>query len=149
MARLVAENFMALEQQFIARLREVLPANVHVLSAADLAGVAEEVQLTPAVHVLYRSYRPGDIESDAFAGVEQDWLTVVAVRHLADPAIGAQARQEAGPLAGAVIAALHRHRFEGYKPLRLGAAPASGFSKGHFYLPIGWRAAFKVRSDQC
>jgi len=109
------DNFLALEPLIVARLKSALPADVHVLSAADLAGIAESAQPTPAVHVLYRGYRVRDADVPAFAAIEQTWLTVIAARNLTDLASGSDARQAAGPLAADVIDALYQHRFSDYK----------------------------------
>lgn len=143
------DNFLFLEPLIHAALRERLAAHVYVLSAADLAGVAEAHQPTPAVHVVYRDYRVTDARVASHAGVEQHWLTVVVCRHLGDLTGGMDARAAAGPLAAQVFDALHARRLPGAKPLRLAQAPAAGFSAGHFYLPIGWTAEINLRSDTC
>lgn len=143
------DDFLDLETKLIERLKDVLPPSMYVLSAADLAGTEEARQPTPAVHVLYRDYTPTYSATGAFVGIEQLWLTVVAVRHVGDLDAGTLARREAGPFAGRIIRALSRHKFPGHKPLRLGSAPAAGFSNGHFYLPIGWICPMNLRSDAC
>ncbi len=148
-------NFLAAEPLLIARLRAVMSAEVHVLSAADLAGVASDQQPTPAVHVLYTGYRPTETRTGALVGVEQQWLTVVVTRNVADIESGFHARQDAGPLAGLVMDALNRQRLRdaggpiGMAPIRLDTAPAPGFDDGHFYLPLGWVVPINFRSDEC
>ncbi len=149
-------NFLAAEPLIVARLRAVLPPEVHVLAAADLAQVAGSQQPTPAVHVLYAGYRVDDSRTGAFAGVEQQWLTVVVTRNVADIEAGYHARQAAGPLAAQVMDALYRHRLRdgqgdpiGLSPLRLDGAPQAGFDDGHFYLPLGWLCHVQFRSDAC
>lgn len=143
------ENLLFLEDEIKAALREHLDPAVYVLSAADLAGVAESDQPTPAVHVLYRDYRVTDSAVGSHAGIEQQWLTVVVTRHLGDLTGGSAARGAAGLLARTVIDCLHGRRFPGAKPLRLAPAPAAGFSAGHFYLPLGWTAGLNLRSSTC
>jgi hypothetical protein len=143
------DNFLFLEPLIKTALREALDPRVHVLSAAELEGVAEATQPTPAVHVLYRGYRVGESRMASHVNIEQTWLTVVACRQVRDVVGGADARALAGPLAAAVIDALHYTRFPNAKPLRLAQAPAAGFSAGHFYLPIGWTAEINLRSDTC
>lgn len=143
------DNFLFLEPLIKTALRDALDPRVHVLSAAELDGVAEATQPTPAVHVLYRGYRVTDARMASHAGIEQTWLTVVACRHAGDIVGGADARALVGPLAASVIAALHYTRWPHAKPLRLAQAPPAGFSAGHFYLPIGWTAEINLRSDTC
>lgn len=146
------DNFLALEPLIVARLKSVLPADVHVLSAADLAGVAESAQPTPAVHVLYRGYRVRDADVPAFASIEQTWLTVIAARNLTDLASGSDARQAAGPLAADVIDALYQHRFSelsGARPLRITQAPEAGYRAGYFYLPLGWICPITFKPAPC
>ncbi|MDO5289343.1 MAG: hypothetical protein Q4F13_06875 [Pseudomonadota bacterium] len=149
-------NFLAAEPLIVQRLQAVLPPQVHVLTAAELAQVAGSQQPTPAVHVLYRGYQVDDSRTGAFAGVEQSWLTVAVARNVADIEQGYHARQAAGPLAAQVMDALYRHRLRdaqgqpiGMGPLRLDAAPAPGFEDGHFYLPLGWLCPVSFRSDAC
>lgn len=150
------DNFLAAEPLIVQRLRAVLPAEVHVLPAADLASVAAENQPTPAVHVLYDGYQVVDASTGATAAVEQNWLTVVVTRNVADIEQGHEARQQAGPLAAKVLDALHRHRLRhangqvlGAGSLRLAPAPAPGFANGQFYLPLGWACPVKFVSDTC
>lgn len=149
-------NFLIAEPLIAQRLRAVLPPEVHVMSAADLAQVAGSHQPAPAVHVLYGGYRVADSRTGAFAGVEQRWLTVVVARNLADIEGGFHARQDAGPLAAQVMDSLYRHRLRdaqgapiGAAPLQLDEAPAPGFDDGHFYLPLAWLCHVQFRSDAC
>lgn len=140
-----AAHFLALEQILIDRLREVLPPNVHVLSAADLAAATEATQPTPAVHVLYRTYRRGNPKPAGRVETVQDWLTVVAVRNLRSLGNGEQARDEAGPLLAQVIDALDRYQpGAGYGSLALADAPPAGYRAGHGYFPLGWRVSMKL-----
>ena len=150
------DNFLAAEPLIVARLRAMLPAEVHVLSAADLATVAEEQQPTPAVHVLYGAYRVADSSVGAMASVEQSWLTVIVTRHLSDIEQGFHARQAAGPLAAQVMDALFRHRLRradgktlGAGPLRMDEAPSPGFSNGRFYLPLAWVCPINFATEAC
>jgi hypothetical protein len=135
------DNFLALEPLITAHLRSALSPGVYVLSAADLVGLVEATQPTPAVHVLYRGYRVRESDVPAFVSIEQTWLTVVAVRNLANLAVGSDARQSAGVLAAQVIDAMYQHRFadlSGARPMHITQAPEAGYRDGHFYLPLGW-----------
>lgn len=140
-------HFLAMEQILIDRLRAVLPAQVHVLSAADLATVTESAQLTPAVHVLYRGYRRGKPTPSMWVEISQQWMTVVAVRNVRDVATGSAARLEAGPLITQVIAALDRYQPGGEcQSLHLDDAPSAGYRAGYGYFPLGWRVDMKIRA---
>ena len=149
------DNFLAAEPLIMERLRDVLPAEVHVLSAADLAAVAGDHQPTPAVHVLYMGYQVADTRTGAAAVVDQQWLTVVVTRNVADIEQGFHARQEAGPLAALVMDALYRYRLRmdgkpfGAAPLRMSNAPTPGFEDGRFYLPLAWSAGIQFSTDAC
>ncbi len=146
------DNFLALEGLIVARLKSALPSTVRVLSAADMAGITESSQPTPAVHVLYRGYRVRDSEVLAFASIEQTWLTVIAVRNVTDLTSGTDARQSAGPLAADVIDALYQYRFgelSGARPLRITQAPEAGYRAGYFYLPLGWICPITFKPALC
>lgn len=144
-------NFLAAEAELIARLKERLAGQrpgVHVLSAADLDGVIEEKQLTPAVHVVYQGY---GVAEDGSAGkaarIEQTWLVVVATRNTRNLAIGSDAREQAGELARLVMAALMGWKPAcASKPLRLVSGPAAGFSAGHQYLPLAFVAEIVAKA---
>ncbi len=145
-------DFLALEPVLCERIRAALPdPAVHVFAAPDLAGVVERAQHVPAVHVLYQGYRIVDAATPAYIALAQDWVTVIAVRNARDNFAGAPARADAGALASAVIAALNHWRppLSGAKPLRITDTVPAGFNAGYFYLPIGWTAEFKLRSDAC
>lgn len=141
-------TMLHLEPLIVARLRERLPGHVHVLSAADLAGVAEGSQPTPAVHVVYQGYRVIESRPDGRAArLQQTWLAVVAVRNVRDAAAGSAARGDAGQIAESVIAAMMGWKPDAInKPLTLTSAPAAGFRAGHLYLPLAFVAETDVRS---
>lgn len=134
------DSLLILEPELLQRLKAELPAEmagVHVLAAADLDGVAEEKQITPAVHLIYQGFRPLEHRADKkMVRIEQTWLTVVAVRNVRNTRSGAAARSDAGPLAGAVLLALLGWQPpSAAKPLTLSHAPPARFSAGHMYLP--------------
>lgn len=139
------DDLMVLEPQIMARLNEQLVGlsrKVHVLAAADLAGVTEGTQVTPAVHVVYQNYRLLESRSDGRASrIEQTWLTIVATKNVKDTRSGAAARAEAGLIFGRVAKALMGFKAEGAsKPLRLVQGPGAGFSNGFAYLPMAFVA---------
>lgn len=147
------DNFLALESRIKAAIRAALGepyAHVHVLSAAELEGVREEDQLSPAVHVLYRGFAAGQAGGSTME-LEQFWSTVVVVRNLADDS-GEAARGEAGRLVMRVIDALLGRDFDiagvgRIEPAKMQLAP--GFRAGHMYLPVGWQAPMTLWRQGC
>lgn len=133
-------HFLAPEPLIEARLKAVLPTGVHVLTAADLAGVEERQQVTPAVHVIYRGYRPTQDQGQGrIQEIEQTWWTVVAVRSVRDIKSGAGSREEAGPIVDATLEALMGWRpLDGFLPLKLAPATAPAYRAGFAYHPLGW-----------
>lgn len=148
MSFLTPTNLLFLEPLLKATLRAALDARVHVLSAAELSGVAEAAQPTPAVHVLYRGFR---VRASGISTmeIEQSWLTVVAVRNARDPITAEGARIDAGPLAMDVIGALLGREYDDCGPLAPFDPPAPGFSAGHLYLPLGWKAPITIERSVC
>jgi phage gp37-like protein len=137
------KNFLALEGELVARLKEQLSSQVppvHVLTSSELADVVEEKQLTPAVHVMYRGYAVGEGRYDGKAcPVMQSWLAVVVTRSTRNLASGLDARQQAGALAGVVLEALMGFKpASSSKPLMLVNAPQADYSGGHQYIPFGF-----------
>lgn len=140
---------LSLEPLLLARLQAAVaplrPA-VHVLTAADLAGVLEEKQLVPAVHVLFGGLSPKEAVGPD-TRVECTWQTVVAVRNVAAQRKGATQRADAGELLQAVYAALAGWKPAGQcKPLELTPGAASGYSAGFFYLTLTWRTELVWRA---
>jgi len=137
-------DLLLLEPALAARLKQMLagltPA-VHVLSADDLADVAEEKQLVPAVHLVYHNYRVLESRSDGSAArIEQTWLAVVTTRNLrTSNASGTATRKQAGPLAALVLRGLMGWRApDTAGPLRLTSGPAGGVHNGFGYLPLAF-----------
>lgn len=136
------ENYLSAEPLLIARLREKVSDVKGVLSAADLAGVAESAQQTPALHVVFGGYRPTrsvDGSRGAIQETEQTWWVVAAVKNLRSPQTGENAREQAGPILSAVLAALQGWQPTAkHTPLELAAGPRPGFSKGYGYFPLAF-----------
>lgn len=145
----MAPDLLALESALLERLRTALAGQVppvHVLSQDDLAGVAEEKQLVPAVHVVYQRYRVAESRSDGKAArIEQSWLAVVATRNTRNLASSSGARTQAGLLAGVVLQALMGWRAPGTAgPCKLVDGPGAAFGKGFGYLPLAFTAELTV-----
>lgn len=143
-------NYLSAEAFIIARLREKAPEAVKaVLSAADLAGVAESKQVTPALHVLFHGYRPTravEGSRGAIQETEQTWVVVTAVRNLRTPKTGEHAREEAGPILSAVLAALQGWQpSPKHTPLELAGGPRAGFTGGYGYFPLAFTTRVVTR----
>ena len=137
------DSLLILEPELVQRLKARFAATkpaVHVLTAADLADVVEEKQLTPAVHLVYQGSRVLEHRADKkMARIEQTWLAVVSVRNVRSTRTGADARADAGSLAGTVLLELLGWQPpSATKPLTLTNAPAARFSGGHQYLPLAF-----------
>lgn len=144
-------NLWQMEAILRTRLAEQLAdlsPKVHVLSSADLAGVTEATQPTPAVHVVYQGYRVVESRSDARgARLEQTWLATVATRNVRDLRTGIAARVDAGQIAARVAGALMGFKpTPASKPLRLVDAPAAGYSDGFAYMPLAFVAELVIES---
>lgn len=142
-------EFLDLEQPLVDRLNDQLPSNLRVLTVADLAGVTEGTQPTPAVHVKYDTYRVLETRSDGRAArVEEYWWTVVAVRNVSRMHSGEAARSEARPIVQQIKGALMGWQVDGLAdPLFLANAPRAGYRAGFLYLPLAWRAHFVVSNQ--
>lgn len=142
---LLQENFFDLEPVILARLREQLaglqPA-VKVLTAADLNGVEENKQFTPAVHLIYQNYSVTESRADGTqARITQPWLAVVATNRKKAIRSGDAAREDGGAIAMRVCAALMGFRPAGSsKPMKLINAPDANYSAGFHYLPLAFEA---------
>ena len=151
MAKLT-DNFLALEPMLVshlqARLDALLPTptamspRVMVLSARDVAAVAEASQYTPAVHIVYQGFSIQEHRTDGLSNrIEQTWLAVVATRNVRDTLTGSAARVDAGTIALHVAQALMGFKAAPLtKPLQLANAPAAAFTVGFQYLPLAFVA---------
>lgn len=136
-------DFLAVEPHLLARLKDAMaglsPA-VHVLTAADLAGVKETAQRTPAVHLVWGGFKPLESRPDGKqVRLDHTWLVVTAVRNVAGTKAGAAARAEAGPLMARAGAALMGFRPPGVAgPMRMTATQSAYYSAGFMYLPLAF-----------
>ena len=90
-------DFLAIESHLVERVKAAVagmtPA-VHVLTAAELADVAEAQQLTPAVHIVYDRFRVVEARTDGrVTRLDHTWLAVTATRNVSDTRSGAAARR--------------------------------------------------------
>lgn len=139
-------DYLVAEGLILARLEAELAdlsssAGLKVLSAADLAGVAEGAQHTPSVHVVYNGdVIPGgdSVDEGNYHVIQQRWIVVVAVRNAGNQRTGKAARDDAGPIISRVIKALSGWRpGQGLSPLRRVTAPGPAFTPGGYaYFPL-------------
>ncbi len=141
-------SFLSLESALVDRLKATLPSDVHVLTAADLAGVAEGSQPTPAVHVVYGGYRVVEANS-GFSTIEQTWYAVVTVRNVRGVKSGAGARNEADALLDAVYAALAAYKPPNARPLAITNAPKPQTTAGFMYFPLAFNSTITMRTAAC
>lgn len=140
---LLQQTLFALQPLLLARLADKLaglqPA-VKVLTAADVDGVAENAQFTPAVHLIYQGYSVAENRSDGTqARITQQWLAVVATRSQKALRGGDVARSDAGAIAAQVCSALMGYKpSAASKPMRLANAPDAAYTAGFQYLPLGF-----------
>jgi hypothetical protein len=123
-----------------ARLRAACPAaGDNVFTAADLAGVKEKSQVTPALHLVLHSYRPVADDGAADSLWREIWLVVAVVRN-ARQNVGTRAlREAASPLLKEAVAALDGWRCPGATGVvRAIDGPAPLFTDGLGYLPLAF-----------
>ena len=148
-----ANDFLAVEPHIVARLQQALagmsPA-VQVLTGAELAGIKEAAQRTPAVHVIWGGFRLLESRADGRqARLEHTWYVVAAVRNVAAARSGQAARQDAGALAAHVVGALAGAQVMGAtRPLTLMSPPPARYAGGFQYLPSAFLAKTVFRKPQ-
>lgn len=142
-------DYLFLEPLLVERVRAEVPGLAKVGGVPDLATVAGQQQLSPAVYLIYL----GDDLSDgppAQGGrgqvqtVTQLWAAVLALYCADSNGEGVTARREAGPLLGQLLKAL-----TGWIPRadvapltrRQGPAEAA-YADGYFYYPLVFQASF-------
>ncbi len=142
---------MLAEQAIVAQLKATVQSGADAWARAvgtrtDAAAVTEEMQLAPAVYVVYDGFSVlSASEFDATLG--HRWLVVIAVANAAAGPEAAPRNQEAGPYTRDVLAALH-----GFLPAECRSAlvpvtpPRPFFSPAKFaYYPL----AFVTESYHC
>lgn len=143
---------LQVEPLIVARLEERLAALTPapgVLTAPDLAGVAEEQQKAPAVYVVYGGHQISQEQAEgSIVELQQTWHTVVVVRNVRTVRTGADVRADAGPIMGAVFRALTGWRpSNDMRKLRPINSPRAGYSKGYGYFPLSWTVKLQMRGD--
>ena len=127
--------------EIVQRLKDKCQsAKGNVFTTADLAGVMEKDQVTPALHVVLFSFAPSD-EASGDAVWDEIYLVVAVEKNVSKAnRVGAQL-SSAAPLVRDAVAAL-----SGWKPkssskaLQPIAGPRAKFSETHVYLPLAFVA---------
>lgn len=146
-------NYLSPETAIEARLNEAgrLPDGWRVLVAANLEGVLEKNQPTPAVHVLFLG--ESEIQSEPGGRVvyiTQLWGTVLVDRNLRDLQTYGSAREDLSPVIPQVLGSL------------MGWSPAEGFSalepvraplrlqyrNGYAYFPYAFITRLQLRKTE-
>ncbi|NOR70887.1 MAG: hypothetical protein GQ532_14535, partial [Methylomarinum sp.] len=124
----------------------------NVLSVADLEGVEEQLQKTPAAQVIFFDDVPvnGDKgKSGPNQLVDQFWLVIVVVKNVKGKS-GAEARKQAGPIIAGVIKQLH-HFDPGHpysKLTRVKAPYRATYRNGFFYFPMMFKTRFSTEGNK-
>ena len=123
-----------------ARLAAYCPAaEGNIFSTADLAGVKEARQVTPALHVVLHSFQPVADDGQSDSRWREIWLVIAVVKQVRQ-GTGARAVRYAAPeLLRETIAALDGWRCPGsIGPLRAIAPPAPLITEGFGYFPLAF-----------
>lgn len=140
-----ANNFLAPEPFIVERLQGALvdlTPKVSVFTAADLAGVKEQGQHVPAVHVVWTGFKV--VEAPRTDGLvvklRHTWLIVAVVRNVQNAKSGGAARDLAGELAAQAGAAVMGFRPPNVSTPMLMApnTPPAYFRAGYMYLPLAF-----------
>jgi hypothetical protein len=131
------------EQRIIDRLRERLPASVHVAPLREIERVPEMRQRAPAVWVIHDGYTVGERIPNAphVQQIRQEWFVVVAAKSAKGSGDVNAARDQASELAQAVLEALLGFHLGGGKYLQLGDAPGPEYDGGYCHVPLSFSNA--------
>lgn len=123
----------------VQRLKDECPsAKQNIFDTADLAGVKDKDQLTPALHVVLYDYDPTDV-MDGEGVWDEIYLVIVVVKNVANRDRVAAQRAEAKNLLREALVALG-----GWKPsssslpLKNTKGPRPYFSATHAYFPLAF-----------
>ena len=140
--------FADIEQQLADHLRQRLPADVAVETAADLEGVTESRLRTPAVHLVYQNYRVSQNRPDGkVSRIEQIWLAIVVTKNVRSVGSGQDARSESMTLADQVASQLMGQHLPGSTgPIQLSNPPNPSYSSGFSWLPVAFSVQTKMEA---
>jgi hypothetical protein len=123
-----------------ARLKAVCKAaGDNIFTTADLAGVKEKTQVTPALHLVLHSYRPTADVGGADSLWREVWLVVAVVKNARQNVGTAALREAASPLLKETVAALDGWRCPGaVGVVRAIDPPNPLFTDAFGYLPLAF-----------
>lgn len=143
------DNYLFLEEPIIDRIKSEVTGLKTVAARTDLASLAGDRQIVPAVYVIYL----GDelVDGVSHQGmrklvqtVTQSWAAVLTVNPADAGKEGKQARLQAGTLLAQLITAL-----SGWKPndavtpfYRAAGRTAATYLDGYFYYPLIFQTNF-------
>jgi hypothetical protein len=145
-------DYLFLEPLLVDRIKTQVQGLKAVLTAADLAAIAEQEQVAPAAHVIYLGDEIGTGPGDQGTlgknqMVTQLWAVVVAC-YYADPAdTGYGNRRAAGPLIASILRSLSGWTPDGAVGVLMRGQPIKAhYANGYGYYPFVFRANFFFKS---
>ncbi len=145
------DDYLALEDQLVERIRQSLPELKAVLTATDLASIQDDRKNELSAHVVYLGDDiPEGPDSQGSTGkiqlVTQNWLIVLVVK-FAGAATGKGNRKVAGPLISKLLVSLQGWQPVGsFKSFRRANAPRVIYNNGFGYYPFAFKTTFFVGS---
>lgn len=139
-----------LEADLVARLQQVLPVGVRVLTAEDLKDLTEEQLPTPSVHLIYQGYQVKENRPDGRSSrVTERWLAVIAVSANRRGRSGSDARDGAQQLFDQLVPALIGWQpASAVAPILLATPPAPAWSSHCLYLPTAYQIDTTINANR-
>ncbi|MFZ2999829.1 MAG: hypothetical protein WA071_05850 [Undibacterium umbellatum] len=141
-------DYLFIEQPLIARIKEKMPDLQGVFACANLVDLANQQQITPAVHVVYVGDQIGTTSKDQgnFGKVQQVaqlWAVILAVYHADPNNTGEGARRMAGPMIASLLRAVSGWTPDAcVKPLVRSNPVPPHYANGYGYYPFVFKAEF-------
>lgn len=138
--------FKAHEAAIVARLRQRLPPEMGVQSAAQVADAVTLRQQAPCAVVTFNGYTAGQSTGDGLVqSIGMEWIVLCCARNASQAGASVAARNDAAEVAAAALAALLGFPIDKGVTLRLADAPPPEYADGYVYIPIAFtsRATFK------
>lgn len=142
-------NYLFLEELLINRVKAEVTGLKTVKGIPELASVAEEAQIVPAVYIIYLGDEIAEGANQQGARmntqlVTQHWAAVLATNPADTYKTGAIARRQAGQLIAHLLKVLTGWiPAQGCQPMRRAAGRVEGvYINGFYYLPFIFKTAF-------
>jgi len=140
---MAAWNFLEAQTSIVERIRDVSQSGPAawcrlVGTRKDLSEVAEEMQTTPAVYVVYDGFAVLPGSDELMLSLSHRWLVVLAIGNAAAQKEADRLDQIAGPHIGDLIQALHGFKPRNCRePLVMATPPRPYYSPARFaYYPL-------------